>query len=181
MSRILLGVTGSIAAYKAADLAHQLAKAGHAVDVVMTAAATRFVTPLTFHTLTGRPVATPDDLWAAAFDDVRHITLARDADLAIIAPATANVIGKLAAGIGDDYLTTVALALRGQPRLIAPAMNTAMLDQPAVRANLDRLAGWGWEVIAPAEGLLACGESGRGALAPVDDLVAAVTARLGAA
>jgi phosphopantothenoylcysteine decarboxylase/phosphopantothenoylcysteine decarboxylase/phosphopantothenate--cysteine ligase len=177
MSRIILGVTGSVAAYKAAGLAHQLAKQGHAVDVIMTAAATQFVTPLTFQTLTGRPVYTPADLFAR-HDDVRHITLARDCDLCLVAPATANVIGKLAAGIGDDYLTTVALALRGQPRLIAPAMNTAMYENPIVQSNLAVLRQYGWQVVEPAEGVQACGEVGRGALAPVADLAAAVAAAL---
>jgi phosphopantothenoylcysteine decarboxylase/phosphopantothenoylcysteine decarboxylase/phosphopantothenate--cysteine ligase len=177
MSRVLLGVTGSVAAYKAADLAHRLTKDGHAVDVVLTRAASEFVTPLTFRTLTGRPVYT--DLFTDPFDDVRHITLARSADLALVAPATANVVGKLAHGLADDYLTTVLLALRGQPRFVAPAMNTAMYDNPVVQANLAALRGYGWQIIEPAEGLLACGDVGRGALASVDALVERVYEELG--
>jgi phosphopantothenoylcysteine synthetase/decarboxylase len=173
--RVLLGVTGSIAAYKAADVARRLTTAGHEVDVVLTAAATRFIAPLTFATLTGRPAHTDQ------FDPARplaHIDLARDADLALVAPATANHIAKLAAGLGDDLLSTALLAWRGQPRLIAPAMNTAMYDNPATQRNLATLVGWGWQVIEPAEGLLACGDVGRGALAPVDDIVAAALSAL---
>ncbi|MDR0417381.1 MAG: phosphopantothenoylcysteine decarboxylase [Propionibacteriaceae bacterium] len=177
MSSIILGVTGSIAAYKAADLAHRLTADGHQVDVILTRAGAQFVTPLTFQTLTGRPVGA--DLFADAGDDVRHITLARTADLALVAPATADIIGKLAAGIADDYLTTVLLALRGQPQLLAPAMNWAMYAHPAVQDNLATLRRRGWEVVEPVEGRLACGETGRGALAPVADILDRVGARLG--
>jgi phosphopantothenoylcysteine decarboxylase/phosphopantothenoylcysteine decarboxylase/phosphopantothenate--cysteine ligase len=172
MNRILLGVTGSVAAYKAADLAHRLTTDGHAVDVVLTRAAAQFVAPLTYRTLTGRPVYT--DLFSDPADDVRHITVARSVDLALVAPATANIIGKVANGLADDYLSTVLLALRGQPRLLAPAMNTAMYDNPAVQANLARLREYGWQLIDPADGLLACGEVGRGKLASVEAIVGQV-------
>ncbi|MDR1264956.1 MAG: phosphopantothenoylcysteine decarboxylase [Propionibacteriaceae bacterium] len=179
MSRIVLGVCGSVAAYKAADLARRLTVAGHAVDVVMTRAATEFVRPLTFRSLTGREAHS--DLFADQHDDIRHITLAQRADLVVVAPATAATIARLANGAADDYLSTLCLALRQQPRLLAPAMNTAMYDHPAVQANLARLIDFGWRVIEPADGLLACGQVGRGALAPVDTIVAAVTAALAAA
>jgi phosphopantothenoylcysteine decarboxylase len=177
MSRILLGITGSIAAYKAADLTHRLTKDGHQVDVVLTKAACEFITPLTLHTLSGRPVYTHDQ-FAAGYDDVRHISLARDADVAVIAPASASIIGKLAAGIADDHLTTVFTALRAQPRLIAPAMNTYMYQNPIVQENLAKLSAHGFELIEPTEALLACGDIGKGALPPVDVLVQRIYARL---
>ncbi|MDR0435371.1 MAG: phosphopantothenoylcysteine decarboxylase [Propionibacteriaceae bacterium] len=166
MSRILLGVTGSIAAYKAADLTHHLTKDAHQVDVVMTKAAAEFITPLTLRTLSGRPVYGYDQ-FADAYDDVRHISMARDADVAVIAPASANIIGKLASGLADDHLTTVFTALRDQPRLIAPAMNTYMYQNPIVQQNLAKLVDYGWELIEPTEALLACGDIGKGALPPI--------------
>jgi phosphopantothenoylcysteine decarboxylase len=170
MSRILLGVTGSIAAYKAADLTHQLTKNGHQVDVVLTKAAAEFITPLTLHTLSGRPVYSHDQ-FADTYDDVRHISMARDADIAIIAPATANIIGKLASGLADDHLTTVFTALRTQPRLISPAMNTYMYENPIVQQNLAKLIGCGWKLIEPTEALLACGDIGKGALPSIAVIV----------
>ncbi|MDR1354738.1 MAG: phosphopantothenoylcysteine decarboxylase [Propionibacteriaceae bacterium] len=177
MSRILLGVTGSIAAYKAADLTHRLTKDGHLVDVVLTKAAAEFITPLTLHTLSSRPVYSHNQ-FADNYDDVRHIALARDADVAIIAPASANIIGKLASGIADDYLTTVFTALRTQARLIAPAMNTFMYENPIVQENLAKLISYGFELIEPTEALLACGDIGKGALPAVDVLLQRIYARL---
>ncbi len=177
MKHIVLGVTGSIAAYKAADLAHQLHKLGYGVHVVMTRAAQEFVTPLTFQTLTGQPVATDlfqkDRAW-----EVAHIALAKQADLVLIAPATANVIGKLANGIADDMLTTIAMAAWRKPLLLCPAMNTAMYENPAHQENLARLLARGAEMVEPKSALLACGDTGKGAMAEVSDIVAAVRARL---
>jgi phosphopantothenoylcysteine decarboxylase/phosphopantothenoylcysteine decarboxylase/phosphopantothenate--cysteine ligase len=174
---ILLGVTGSIAAYKAADLTHRLTKDAHFVDVVMTRAAEQFITPLTLRTLSGRHVYTYDQ-FADTFDDVRHISMARDADIAIIAPASANIIGKLASGIADDHLTTVFMALRDQPRLIAPAMNTYMYENPVVQSNIAKLVSYGYEIIEPTEALLACGDIGKGALPNTDALIERIYALL---
>jgi phosphopantothenoylcysteine synthetase/decarboxylase len=175
MARILLGITGSIAAYKAADIAHRFVKDGHEVDVVFTRHAIEFITPLTLRSLTGRPVYT-DDFFSA--DDIRHISLAREADVAIIAPATANIIGKLANGIADDYLSTIFTALVTPKRLIAPAMNTNMYANPIVAANLAKLISSGWSEIEPQVGMLACSDVGKGALASVDNIVAEVYAAL---
>ena len=166
---VLLGVTGGIAAYKAAALASALGKLGAAVEVVMTEHATKFVAPLTFEQLTGRRVSV--DTFDRKFDhEVAHISLARRADLALIAPATANVCAKLAHGIADDMLTTTVLACRC-PKLIAPAMNTAMYENPVTRDNLDTLRRYGWEVVAPASGRLACGDVGAGKLPEPETLV----------
>ncbi len=159
---VLLGVTGGIAAYKAAALASALVKLHAAVEVVMTANATQFITPLTFEELTGRRVMV--DTFDRNFShQVEHISLAQRTDLMLVAPATANVCAKLAHGIADDMLTTTALACRC-PKLIAPAMNTDMLLNPVTQDNLKRLAHYGWEVIAPASGRLACGAVGQGKL-----------------
>ena len=159
---VLLGVTGGIAAYKAAALASALVKLHAAVEVVMTENATQFVTPLTFEQLTGRRVSV--DTFDRNFaHQVEHISLAQRTDLVIIAPATANVCAKLANGLADDMLTTTVLACRC-PKLIAPAMNTAMYENPVTQDNLARLKGYGWEVIDPACGRLACGAVGAGKL-----------------
>jgi phosphopantothenoylcysteine decarboxylase/phosphopantothenate--cysteine ligase len=165
MSTIVLGVTGSIAAYKAADLTSRLAQAGCEVFVVMTAHAAEFVSPLTFQTLSRHPVTT------GIFDEKEswhpgHIALADRADLLLIAPATANIIAKLAHGIADDALTSIALASRA-PLLIAPAMNGKMWEHPATRENVATLKSRGAEFIGPAEGLLACGYEGTGRLGDV--------------
>jgi phosphopantothenoylcysteine decarboxylase/phosphopantothenoylcysteine decarboxylase/phosphopantothenate--cysteine ligase len=178
MSDILLGVTGSIAAYKAAELANRFTKDGHAVHVIMTRAAREFITPITFQTLTKRKTYTEqfDEL---VYEDVRHISLAQQADLALIAPATANIIGKIAGGIADDMLTTVVMALGGKPVLLAPAMNTAMYENPIVQENIAKLSRLGYSFIEPREARLACGDLGRGALADVEEIVARVYARLG--
>ena len=164
MSRILLGVTGGIAAYKAADLASRLVKDGHAVDVVMTKNACEFVTPLTFQTIVRAPVYT--DSFAAIEDfSVEHISLAERADAVVVCPATANVIGKAAAGIADDLLTTVLLAVHEKPRVMCPAMNAAMWENPVVQRNLDTLKSFDWKIIEPETGRLACGAEGQGRLA----------------
>jgi phosphopantothenoylcysteine decarboxylase/phosphopantothenoylcysteine decarboxylase/phosphopantothenate--cysteine ligase len=170
VSNILLGVSGSIAAYKAADIASRLTKSGHSVQVVMTAAACRFVAPLTFQTLTQHAVYT--DLFAEiAYEDVRHISLAKNADLALLAPATANIIGKLTSGIADDMLSTVLMAFQNKPLVICPAMNTAMYEHPATRRNLETLKSWGVVIVEPKEAHLACGDTGKGALANIDTIL----------
>ena len=166
---ILLGVTGGIAAYKAAYLASALVKLHANVEVVMTDHATRFIAPLTFEQLTGRRVMV--DTFDRNFShQVEHIALADRTDLVLIAPATANVCAKLAHGLADDMLTTTVLACTC-PKLIAPAMNTNMYENPVTRDNLDLLRRYGWEVIAPASGRLACGAVGPGKLPEPDLLV----------
>lgn len=177
--KVVLGVAGGIAAYKAAVLARELCKRGAAVRVVMTRNAKRFVSPLTFATLTQGPVVT--SLWRGADNwSIEHISNARWGDLLLVAPATANVVGKLANGIADDALTTLYLAWRG-PVLIAPAMNTAMFEHPAYQANEAVLRDRGVQFIEPGVGDLACGEEGQGRLAEVEAIVAAVEACLGQA
>ncbi|MCM1150344.1 MAG: phosphopantothenoylcysteine decarboxylase, partial [Butyricicoccus sp.] len=159
---VLLGVTGGIAAYKAAYLASALVKRRAAVEVVMTENATKFITPLTFEQLTGRRAMV--DTFDRNFQhSVEHIALAERADLVMIAPATANVCAKLAHGLADDMLTTTVLACRC-PKLIAPAMNTNMYENPVTQENLQTLARFGWEIIPPACGRLACGAAGPGRL-----------------
>lgn len=159
---ILLGVTGGIAAYKAAALASALVKQHAAVEVIMTQHATEFITPLTFEQLTGR--RTMVNTFDRNFThQVEHISLAERTDLVIIAPATANVCAKLAHGLADDMLTTTVLACRC-PKLIAPAMNTNMYENPVTQDNLKVLKHYGWEVIEPASGRLACGAVGKGKL-----------------
>jgi phosphopantothenoylcysteine decarboxylase/phosphopantothenoylcysteine decarboxylase/phosphopantothenate--cysteine ligase len=172
MPNIVLGITGSIAAYKAADIANKLTKGGVAVDVVMTRNACEFIAPLTFSTLTKRPVYT-DSFADVTEYDVEHIGLAKGADAVVIAPATANVIGKIAHGIADDLLTTVVMAAAGygKPVVICPAMNTAMYENPIVRANIEKLTALGYRFVAPRESVLACGDLGKGALADVDAIL----------
>lgn len=166
---VLLGVTGGIAAYKAAALASALVKQHAAVEVVMTRNATQFVTPLTFEQLTGR--RTMIDTFDRNFShQVEHISLAERTDLVIIAPATANVCAKLAHGIADDMLTTTTLACRC-PKLIAPAMNTNMYENPVTQDNFKTLQHYGWEVIEPASGRLACGAIGKGKMPEPEDLL----------
>ena len=166
---VLLGVTGGIAAYKAAALASALVKQHAAVEVVMTQHATEFITPLTFEQLTGRKVMV-DTFDRNFVHQVEHISLAQRADLVIIAPATANICAKLAHGLADDMLTTTVLACRC-PKLIAPAMNTNMYENPVTQDNLDTLRHYGWEVIAPASGRLACGAVGPGKLPEPETLL----------
>ena len=170
--KIILGVTGSIAAHKAADLASLLTKAKCEVRVVMTADAQRFITALPFKTLTRQPVVTnlydEDEGWKPT-----HIELADAADLLIIAPATANIIAKLAHGLADDALSCIALALNPRARmLIAPAMNGKMWLHPATQANVQTLRERGVAFIGPDEGLLSCGYEGVGRLWPVDQIEA---------
>ena len=169
MKKIILGVTGSIAAYKAAELANTLTKSGASVKVIMTRAACAFVTPLTFQTITKHKVYT-DMFEPYDYEDVRHISLAQEADLMLIAPATANIIGKLAGGIADDMLTTVAMAVRS-PIIICPAMNTAMYENVITQANIKMLESVGYIFVEPRESLLACGDVGKGALADLDDII----------
>lgn len=166
---MVLGVTGSIAAYKAADIASGLTKAGVEVDVVMTAEAQRFVTALTFTALTHRPVVT--DLWdEAQGGKPTHIELADRADLVLVAPATANVLAQMAHGLATDALTSVLLATRA-PVLVAPAMNGKMWSHPATQDNVRILKKRGVAFIGPEAGLLACGYEGLGRLWPADQIV----------
>ena len=172
MALIALGVTGGIGAYKAVEVARGLQQRGHEVAAVMTESATRFVGPLTFEAITRRRVIT--DQFAPGMNaDIEHIALASQADLLLVAPATANVIGKFANGIADDFLSALYLATMA-PVLLAPAMNTNMLGHAAVRDNLDRLAARGVGFVEPGEGFLACGWVGKGRLADPAEIVAAV-------
>jgi phosphopantothenoylcysteine decarboxylase/phosphopantothenate--cysteine ligase len=177
--KVLLGVTGGIAAYKACELVRRLRDAGHDVQVVMTDAAQRFVTPLTFEVLSGRPVGL--SLWGGTDPSIEHIRLARWPDLILVAPATANTLARLAHGLAEDLLSTVILASRADvPVVLAPAMNTAMWDNPLVRRNLETLAavaeGRRFRLVPPAEKTLACGETGIGALADEARILEAVAA-----
>jgi phosphopantothenoylcysteine decarboxylase/phosphopantothenate--cysteine ligase len=167
---IALGVTGGIGAYKAVEVARGLQKRGHEVVAVMTASATRFVGPITFEAITGRRVIT-DQFEPGANASIEHIALASTIDLLLIAPATANIIGKLANGIADDFLATLYTATRA-PVLIAPAMNTQMFEHEAIRRNLDTLLARGVRLVEPGEGYLACGWIGKGRLAEPDEIVA---------
>jgi phosphopantothenoylcysteine decarboxylase/phosphopantothenate--cysteine ligase len=173
-ARVLLGVSGGIAAYKAAELARELLRAGAEVQPLLTAAGERMVTRATFAALTGRPV--PASVW----DDpaaVEHVALARWGQVLMVAPATANTLARLAAGLADDLLTNVALAFAG-PVVVAPAMHTEMWEHPATRANLATLQRRGILVVPPASGPLTSGDVGPGRLAELDDLVAGVAAAL---
>lgn len=161
--RIVLGVTGSIAAYKAAELVRLFVGNGDEVTVVMTEAATRFVTPLTFRTL-ARGQVFVDQFAEPATWKPEHISLADRADLVVVAPATANTLAKMCHGIADNLLTSTLLATK-TPVVVAPAMNTGMLDNPATRANLALLAERGVKIVDPDDGELACGTSGRGRMA----------------
>jgi len=169
---VVLGVSGSIAAYKAADLASKLAQAGARVNVVMTEAATRLVTPLTFRSLTGRPVIT--SLWELTSEfSIEHVALADAADVMVIAPATANIIARLANGIADDMLTATVLATRA-PVIIAPAMHANMFHNPVTRDNLARLRARGFTIVGPVYGRLASGDTGEGRLAEIEQIIAAI-------
>lgn len=169
---VLLGVTGSIAAYKAVELASRLAQGGAKVDVVMTASAAQFVTPLTFRSITHRPVVT--DMFSALGEyDIEHIALAERADVVVVAPATANIMAKLATGIADDMLCCAILATRA-PVVVAPAMNVHMWENAITQENLAKLRARGFMVVEPGYGSLACGEEGTGRLADVGDILATV-------
>jgi len=176
MGLIALGVTGGIGAYKAVEVARGLQQRGHEVVAVMTHSATRFVGAVTFEAITRRRVIT-DQFETGMNADIEHIALASTIDLLVIAPATANLIGKLANGIADDFLSTLYTATRA-PVLIAPAMNTQMFEHEAVRRNLETLAARGARLVDPGEGYLACGWIGKGRLAEPDEIVAAAEAIL---
>ena len=173
---VLLGITGGIAAYKMANVASGLRKAGATVHVIMTENATKFITPLTFETLTNNRCVV--DTFARDFQyDVKHISLAKAADLILIAPATANVIAKLANGLADDMLTTTVLAARCK-KLVAPAMNTAMLENPITQDNLAKLEKYGFGIIEPAVGMLACKDVGSGKLPEPETLLDCIAMEL---
>lgn len=170
--KIVLGVTGGIAAYKAVELASRLTKAGAEVHVLMSRAAKEFVTELTFREITGNPVAS--DMWAKNQEfHVEHIALARLAELVIVAPATANLVAKMAAGLADDLLSTTLIATKA-PIFLAPAMNTGMYENPATQHNLEVLRGRGVHIIEPASGHLACGVEGKGRLPEAVELAGIV-------
>ncbi|MGY3766239.1 flavoprotein [Vagococcus vulneris] len=170
MPTVLLGVSASISAYKAADLISQLGKQGIDVEVIMTQNSTNIIPPLTLQVLSRHSVHT-DVMLEKTPGDINHIDLVKRADLFIIAPATANIIGKIANGIADDMLSTTALAVHDVPKLIAPAMNTYMYANPAMQANLRKLTTYDYHIIEPKESLLACGDYGKGALADVAEIV----------
>ena len=174
MANILLAVTGSISAYKAADLTSQLTKLGHQVNVLMTPAATAFITPLTLQVLSKQAVLveimTEDDP-----KQIQHIDLGKEADLFLVAPASANTIAKLAHGFADNIVTSTALALPSEvKKFLAPAMNTKMLDHPATQNNLETLKSYGYQIIPPREALLACGDQGSGALASIETILTTI-------
>ena len=171
MALIALGVTGGIGAYKAVEVARGLQKRGHEVSAIMTHSARKFVGELTFEAITRRRVIT-DQFTPGANSDIEHISLATDIALLLVAPATANVIGKFANGIADDFLTSLYLATRA-PVLMAPAMNTNMLEHDAVRRNLAALSARGVRFVDPGQGYLACGWIGKGRLAEPDEIVEA--------
>ncbi len=175
--RIVLGVTGSIAAYKAADLTSKLVQQGALVDVVMSEGAVNFIAPLTFRSLTHRPVL--HQLFDPASDaGIEHVALAENCDVIVVAPATANVMAKAANGLADDLLTCMLLATR-RPVVLAPAMDGYMFDNPATQENVSRLLSRGWTMIGPGEGRLASGLVGRGRLADVEDIIGGLKQVLG--
>ncbi len=174
--KVVLGITGCIGAYKAAEIVRGLKKEGYAVQVIMTTSSQEFITPLTLETLSEAPVIT--HLFGPRREEgTRHISLTEECDLLLVAPATANVLAKFVTGIADDFLSTFFLANRA-PVLIAPAMNTQMLEHPAVKANIAKLRERGADFIEPGEGWLACGWMGKGRLAEPDEIVARVRTRL---
>ena len=168
MKTVVLGITGSIAAYKACELTRLMVKAGWNVHVIMTGAAQKFVAPLTFQTLSRNPVGL-DAFALPATWEPEHVALAERADLLLIAPCTANFIAKLAHGFADDLLASTALATRA-PLVIAPAMNDGMWDNPATQENLDTLRRRNISIIAPSEGELACGTCGKGRMAEPQEI-----------
>ncbi|MFT8888934.1 MAG: phosphopantothenoylcysteine decarboxylase [Ethanoligenens sp.] len=173
MKTILLGITGSIAAYKAAEIANCLTKDGYSVETIMTKGGCAFITPLTLQSLTKNRVYT--DVFEEKYPrEVQHISLAQKADLMLVAPASADIIGKAACGIADDMLSTVLCAISGIPVLFAPAMNTNMYGNPIVQENMERLRRVGYQIIEPREAMLACGDIGKGAMADVGEIVTLV-------
>ena len=174
MANILLAVTGSISAYKAADLTSQLTKLGHQVKILMTPAATAFITPLTLQVLSKQAVLvevmTEDDP-----KQIQHIDLGKEADLFLVAPASANTIAKLAIGLADNMVTSTALALpQGTKKILAPAMNTKMLEHPATQRNLKLIQDYGYQIIQPRHATLACGDQGSGALASIETILTTI-------
>ena len=174
---IILGITGSIAAYKAAEIASQLTQAGAKVNVIMTKEAIEFISPVTFRALTGNPVVTEMFDLASEFS-IEHVSLAKSADIVVIAPATANIIAKLAAGFADDMLCCTVLATKA-PVLIAPAMETNMYNNPATQDNLSKLKARDFVIIAPTTGWLASGKEGLGRLADINDIIGSIRQVLG--
>ncbi len=174
---VVLGITGSIAAYKAADLASQLTQAGAKVEVIMTEAATEFITPLTFRNIIGRPVVTKMFELASEFS-VEHVALAEAADVVVIAPATANTIAKLAAGIADDMLCSTVLATKA-PIIVAPAMHAAMYENQITQENLAKLQARDFTIVGPAYGRLASGGMGQGRLVDVSEILGTICQMLG--
>ncbi|MBI2560421.1 MAG: phosphopantothenoylcysteine decarboxylase [Planctomycetes bacterium] len=173
---IILGVTGSIAAYKAAEIASKLNAIGHDVTVIMTASAQQFINPLTFRTLSKNQIIT--HLFEDIAYDPLHVSLVDKADLVIIAPATANIIGKIASGIADDILTCTIMATKS-PVLIAPAMDDRMYTNPLVQENIKKLKGLGYKFIGPEKGRLASGRIGLGRLAAIELILKAIEKELG--
>jgi len=174
---IVLGITGSIAAYKAAEIASQLTQAGAKVNVIMTKEAVQFISPVTFRAITGKSVVTEMFDLASEFS-IEHVSLAEAADIVVVAPATANIIAKLAAGIADDMLCCTVLATKA-PVLIAPAMETNMYNNPVTQDNLSKLEARGFTIIGPASGWLASGKEGLGRLADIHDIIGSICQVLG--
>ncbi len=174
---VILGITGSLAAYKAADIASKLTQAGAGVEVIMTESATRFIAPLTLRNITGRPVVTDMFELASEFS-IEHVALAEAADVVAIAPATASLIARLAAGISDDMLTVTVLATKA-PVILAPAMNVNMFENSITQDNLAKLKARGFTIIDPAYGRLASGKIGLGRLADVDKIIGTIKQVLG--
>jgi phosphopantothenoylcysteine decarboxylase len=167
---IVIGVTGGIAAYKTADLVNKLAKSGFNVQVVMTRSATQFVQPLTFSTLSHNKVHL-ELFEQSPQPNISHIVLAKETDLVVIAPATANLIAKIAHGIADDLLTSTILATNFRvPILICPSMNTEMLNNPITQENLKKLKQLGYKILGPRVSVLACGDEGKGAMSTIEDI-----------
>src|SRR6478735_800660 len=171
MALIALGVTGGIGAYKAVEIVRGLQKNGHDVIAIMTKSAEKFVGPLTFEAITRHEVIS-DQYKAGANADIEHIAIASTIDLLLVAPATANTIGKFANGLADDFLSSLYVATKA-PVMMAPAMNTNMFDHPAVAKNLETLIARGVHIVDPGSGYLACGWIGKGRLAEPEDVVAA--------
>ncbi len=169
MKNIVIGVTGGIACYKSVEIVNQLKKEGYNVEVIMTKSAQKFVTPLTFQTMSGNKVITDmfdkSEKW-----DTKHISLAKKADLFVVVPATANIIGKMANGLADDMLSTTIMATKS-PVLIFPAMNTAMYENSIVQNNIEKLKQFGYHVFDTKSGMLACGDFGLGKLLDWQDIV----------
>ena len=177
MKTIILGISGSIAAYKSADIASNLVKQKYDVHAVMTKAGASFITPLTLQALTKNRVYM-DALQEDNPSEIVHIALPERADMMLIAPATANIIAKIASGIADDMLSSMVLAVHDIPKIIAPAMNTRMYENAATQENLQTLIHRGWKIIEPREARLACGYVGKGAMAEISNILEVVKEEL---